>query len=221
MSERVLISWSGGKDSCMALEELMTGGRFQVAALLTTLTRESDCISMHGVRRELLERQSESLGLHLERVIIPRNASNLEYESALQQALAAYLEAGVESMAFGDLFLEDIRDYRETLFSRLGMTPLFPLWKHDTTRLIRDFIARGFKAVVSCVNAAVLDDSFAGSVIDSEFLQRLPSHVDPCGENGEFHTFVFDGPSFKRAIRFRTGGVRLEENHYFCDLIPG
>ena len=219
--ERVLVSWSGGKDSCMALEELLTDGRFQVAALVTTVTRESDCISMHGVRRVLLERQAESLGLPLHQVLIPKGASNKEYESALEQALAAYLESGVESIVFGDLFLEDIRAYREQLFSRLGMRPLFPLWKRNTSTLIEDSIGRGFRSVVTCVNSEILDKSFAGRVIDSEFLLRLPSNVDPCGENGEFHTFVFDGPLFTREIGFKTGDVRLEENHYFCDLLPG
>jgi uncharacterized protein (TIGR00290 family) len=218
--ERVLVSWSGGKDSCMALEQILTEDRFQVAALVTTLTRESDCISMHGVRRVLLERQAQSLGFPLEQVVIPRSASNQEYEAALEHSLAAYREAGVESIVFGDLFLEDIRSYREALFDRLGMRPLFPLWKRDTSALIRDFITRGFKTVITCVNSRSLDSSFAGRVIDSDFLSRLPPDVDPCGENGEFHTFVFDGPLFKQDIPFKAGNVRLEENHYFCDLIP-
>ena len=204
----------------MALEELLEGGRFDVAALVTTMTRESDRISMHGVRRELLQRQAESLDLPLEQIVIPKGASNREYESALEQALAAYLETGVESIAFGDLFLEDIRAYREKLFNRLGMRPLFPLWKRNTSTLIEDFIGRGFKTVVTCVNSELLDKSFAGRVIDSDFLRRLPPNVDPCGENGEFHTFVFNGPLFKREIGFKTGDMRLEENHVFCDLIP-
>ena len=218
--EPVLVSWSGGKDSCMALEQLLKEDRFQVTALLTTLTRESDCISMHGVRRVLLERQAESLGFPLEQIVIPRHASNQEYEAALEQALAGYRERGVGSMVFGDLFLEDIRSYREALFNRLGMRPIFPLWKRDTSALIKDFTVRGFKAVVACVDSKSLDSSFAGCVIDSDFLARLPQSVDPCGENGEFHTFVFDGPLFKKRIAFKTGDIRLEENHYFCDLMP-
>jgi uncharacterized protein (TIGR00290 family) len=219
--ERVLVSWSGGKDSCMALEELLRGDLYRVAALLTTLTRESDRISMHGVRRALLERQTQSLGFPLEQVVIPRGATNHQYKSAMEQALAAYREAGIESMVFGDLFLEDIRDYREKLFSRLGMRPLFPLWRRDTAVLIEDFIARGFKAVVTCVNAQALDRSFAGRVIDREFLSRLPPGVDPCGENGEFHTFVFGGPLFKQQVTFSPGEVTLEGGHYYRDLLPG
>ena len=218
--ERVLVSWSGGKDSCMALEQVLNDDRFQVLALLTTLTRESDCISMHGVRRLLLERQAESLGIPLQPVIIPRRASNQEYEAALEQALAGYREAGLAQMVFGDLFLEDIRSYREALFARLGIKPIFPLWKRDTSALIRDFISRGFRSAVTCVDSKSLPSSFAGCVIDSEFLARLPHTVDPCGENGEFHTFVFDGPLFRRPIRFTPGEVRLEDNHYFCDLVP-
>ena len=204
----------------MALEEFLKEDRFQVAALLTTVTRESDCISMHGVRRVLLERQAESLGFPLKQIVIPRHASNQEYEGALEQALAGYREAGVESMVFGDLFLEDIRSYREALFNRLGMRPMFPLWKRDTSALIKHFIAREFKAVVTCVDSKALNGSFAGCVIDSDFLARLPHSVDPCGENGEFHTFVFDGPLFKKRIGFKTGDIHLEENHYYCDLIP-
>jgi uncharacterized protein (TIGR00290 family) len=220
MKERVVISWSGGKDSCMALETVLAGGRYDVAALLTTLTRETDCISMHGVRRTLLERQAESLGFPLEPVIISKGASNQEYESALEKALTAYLEAGVGSVVFGDLFLEDIRDYREKLFSRLGMQPLFPLWQRDSSVLITDFLERGFKAVVTCVNSQSLDSSFAGRVLDRQFLSQLPSGVDPCGENGEFHSFVFGGPLFKQQVTFSHGEVTLENEHYYCDLIP-
>ena len=218
--EPVLVSWSGGKDSCMALERLLTRDECQVAALLTTMTLESDCVSMHGVRRVLLEQQAESLGFPLEQVVIPRSASNEVYEAALEQALAAYREAGIESMVFGDLFLEDIREYREKLFSRLGMRPIFPLWGRDTSALIADFIDRGFKAVVTCVNSQSLDGSFVGRELDCEFLSQLPADVDPCGENGEFHTFVFAGPLFTKPVTFSRGEIRLDGGHHFCDLLP-
>jgi uncharacterized protein (TIGR00290 family) len=218
--EPVLVSWSGGKDSCMALDELLRGDRYQVTSLLTTLTRESDCISMHGVRRTLLERQADSLGLPLQQVVIPRSASNEVYESALERAVSGYREAGIDSMVFGDLFLEDIREYRQKLFNRLGMRPLFPLWRRDTAALISDFIDRGYKAVVICVNSQALDSSFAGRELDSEFLSHLPAEVDPCGENGEFHTFVFDGPLFTQPVTFSRGEITLEGDHYFCDLLP-
>jgi uncharacterized protein (TIGR00290 family) len=204
----------------MALESLLAGGRYEIAALLTTLTRETDCISMHGVSRSLLERQAESLGFPLEQIFIPKGASNQVYETALEQALTAYRETGVDAIVFGDLFLEDIRQYREKLFSRLGMRPLFPLWQRNTAALIGEFLERGFKAVVTCVNSVALDSSFAGRTIDRRFLSELPSSVDPCGENGEFHTFVYDGPLFKQQVTFSLGAVTLEGGHYYCDLLP-
>jgi uncharacterized protein (TIGR00290 family) len=184
----VLVSWSGGKDSCMALYEIQQLSDTRVEALVTTVTRDYDRISMHGVRRVLLERQAASLGLPLHQIYISKGASNEEYEEKTGAAFSAYHAHGITSVAFGDLFLEDIRAYRERLLAKHSMTGMYPIWGRDTSKLIRDFIAQGFKTILVCVDPAKLDSSFVGRVIDEEFLSELPPGVDPCGENGEFHT---------------------------------
>ncbi len=218
--EDVLVSWSGGKDSCLALYELQQAGKHRAAALLTTVTRDYDRVSMHGVRRVLLERQAESLGLPLRQVLIPKDATNDEYEREVAEAFSEYRAEGVETVVFGDLFLEDVRAYREQFLARHGMRGLYPVWMRDTSEFVRKFIALGFKAVVTCVNSEALDGSFAGRLIDDEFLASLPPGVDPCGENGEFHSFVFDGPSFKEEVRFSVGERVLRDSFRFCDLLP-
>jgi uncharacterized protein (TIGR00290 family) len=218
--EKVLLSWSGGKDSCLALAELMRSPGAHVEALLTTITRDFDRISMHGVRRALLEQQADRLGVPLHQIFISKGAGNDEYESRMSEAFAHFRGQGVETVAFGDLFLADIRAYRERLLAKCGMRGTYPIWGRDTARLIRDFIARGFKTAVVCVDPKQLDPSFAGRVIDEDFLSALPAHVDPCGENGEFHTFVFDGPIFRAPVQFRFGEVVCRDSFWFCDLIP-
>lgn len=220
MPENVLVSWSGGKDSCMALHELIKGGRHRVTALLTTITRDYDRVSMHGVRRVLLERQAEELGLPLRTVYLSKGATNDEYESKFKDALVAHRDSGVRLVAFGDLFLEDIRAYRDRLLDQIGMRGCYPIWARDTSTLVTEFINSGFKAVVSCVSSQSLDASFVGKVIDQDFLSRLPAGVDPCGENGEFHTFVFAGPLLAKEVKLTTGEVVLRDGHYFCDLLP-
>jgi uncharacterized protein (TIGR00290 family) len=216
----VLVSWSGGKDSCFALYETQRAAEYRVAALLTTLTRDYDRISMHGVRRELLEEQAASLGLPLHQVFISKDASNDEYEMKMGEALAKYRDRGIDSIVFGDLFLADIRAYREQFLSRQMMHGLFPVWKRDTSSFIREFMELGFKTIVTCVDSRVLDQSFVGKTIDEDLLSSLPGDVDPCGENGEFHTFVFDGPSFARPVKFSLGEIVLRESFWFCDLVP-
>lgn len=216
----VLMSWSGGKDSCVALYEIQKSQKYRVAALLTTVTRDYDRISMHGVRRVLLERQAASLGLPLHQVLISKEASNEEYEMKMAEAFSIYRAQGIDSIVFGDLFLADIRAYREQFLARHKMRGLFPVWRRDTSAFIREFIELGFRGVVTCVNSAVLEESFAGRVIDEDFLSALPSHVDPCGENGEFHSFVFAGPSFKDVLRFSVGETVLRNSFWFCDLLP-
>ena len=215
---RALMSWSGGKDSCLALYEIQRTHNYSVAALLTTITRDYDRISMHGVRSELLEKQATSIGLPLHRVFISKDATNEEYETRMGEAFSVYSEQGIDSIVFGDLFLEDIRTYREQFLARHKMHGLFPVWKRDTSSFIKDFIELGFKAVVTCVDSKILDQSFTGRLIDEAFLSSLPADVDPCGENGEFHSFVFDGPIFSRAVKFAIGDTVLREGFWFCDL---
>lgn len=216
----VLMSWSGGKDSCIALHDIQRTEKYRVAALLTTVTRDYDRISMHGVRRVLLEQQANSLGLPLREVLISKGASNQEYETALEEAFSGYRDEGIDSIVFGDLFLEDIRAYREQFLARHNMRGLFPVWKRDTFDFINEFIQLGFRAVVTCVDSKVLDQSFAGRLIDEKFLSSLPVAIDPCGENGEFHTFVYDGPMFTKTVKFSIGETVLRDTFWFCDLLP-
>lgn len=217
--QEVVVSWSGGKDSCMALCALQALG-LRVAALITTVTRDYDRVSMHGVRRELVQRQANALGLPLHEIFIPANASNDDYEAAMGEGLSAYRERGLQTIVYGDLFLADIRAYRDRLVERNGMRAIYPVWGRDTGDFVRDFIGRGFKAVTTCIDSSVLDESFVGRVIDEDFLADLPDKVDPCGENGEFHSFVFDGPMFARPVEFTIGGRVTRGGFCFCDLEP-
>jgi uncharacterized protein (TIGR00290 family) len=216
----VLMSWSGGKDSCIALYDIQRERKYRVAALVTTVTRDYDRISMHGVRRVLLERQAASLGLQLHQVLISKGATNEEYEMKMGEVLSLYRDRGIDSIVFGDLFLEDIRAYREQFLARHRMHGLFPVWHRNTSVFIRQFLELGFRAVVTCVDSNVLDQSFAGKLIDESFLSSLPAQVDPCGENGEFHSFVFDGPIFAAPVRFSLGETVLRESFWFRDLVP-
>ena len=219
--ESVLVSWSGGKDSAIALYEILENQNYQISALLTTVTEDYDRISMHGVRRILLERQVASLGFPLEIMFISKNASNEEYESSMGQVLAKYKDVGVTSVVFGDIFLEELRKYREDKLAMLDMKGIFPIWKRDTQELAHSLTALGFKAVTTCVDINVLGSQFAGRVIDNQFLSELPQTVDPCGENGEYHSFVYDGPIFKEKISYTLGEIVLRENRFcYCDLIP-
>jgi uncharacterized protein (TIGR00290 family) len=220
MPEDVLFCWSGGKDSAMALHALQSAQGLCVTALLTTITEEYDRISMHGVRRALLERQAESIGLPLHAVMIPPQCVNTVYESRMKEALGQYLQRGVRRVAFGDIFPEDLRVYREQNLSQLGMEALFPIWKRDTRELALDFLKLGFRAVTVCVDPRALDPSFVGRTLDASFFADLPPGVDPCGENGEFHTFVFDGPVFQSPIPFVVGDKVLRDGFWFCDLLP-
>jgi uncharacterized protein (TIGR00290 family) len=217
--EPLLFCWSGGKDSAMALHALFQQNDFQVIALLTTITEGYERISMHGVRRELLQRQAQSIGLPLQEVRIPPQCVNPIYEVRMEEALRIYLEQGVRQVAFGDIFLEDLRAYREKNLARIGMTAIFPIWKRDTRELIRHFHANRFRAIAVCVDPKILAPTFAGRELDDSFFRDLPPQADPCGENGEFHTFVFDGPIFKSPIPVRTGEVVHRDGFVFCDLL--
>ncbi|PYS84545.1 MAG: diphthine--ammonia ligase [Acidobacteria bacterium] len=216
----VLMSWSGGKDSCLALFEIQKARDYRVAALLTTVTRDYDRVSMHGVRRVLLEKQAASLGTPLHQVLITKGAGNEEYETNLIEAVSAYREQAIDSVVFGDLFLEDIKAYRDQFLARHDLRGIYPVWMRNTTEFIKEFIELGFKAMITCVDSKALDQSYAGRIIDYDFLASLPGNVDPCGENGEFHTFVFDGPNFSKAVEFSVGETVLREGFWFCDLLP-
>jgi uncharacterized protein (TIGR00290 family) len=216
----ILLSWSGGKDSALALQEIVRTRRYSVKALLTTVTEEFDRISMHGVRRSLLKAQASSLGLLVEEVWIPKDSSNEIYEARMREVLTRYKESGVGQVAFGDLFLQDIRSYREERLAQIGMKGIFPLWGMDTSVLAREFIGSGFRAVVCCLDPRRLPGQFCGSEYDSAFLESIPATVDPCGENGEFHTFVYAGPIFSKEIAIMKGEVVLRDGFYFADIIP-
>jgi len=221
MMEDVLFCWSGGKDSAMASHALQSARACRISALLTTITEEYDRISMHGVRRVLLERQAESLGLPLHAVTIPPQCVNVIYEQRMKGALEKHFARGVRRVAFGDIFLEDLRAYRERNLALVGMNAMFPIWKRDTRELAIEFVQMGFRAITVCVDPRVLDASFAGRLLDASFFADLPPGVDPCGENGEFHTFVFEGPVFRTPIPFQIGEKVLRDGFCFCDLLPG
>jgi len=221
LKEKVIIAWSGGKDSALALYEILKTGGFDVVELLTTVTKDYDRISIHGVRSVLLEQQADALSFPLEKMFISKGASDAEYESTLLKVLEKHRANGVFSVLFGDIFLEDVRKYREQLLMKVGMNGLFPLWKRDTKKLAQTFINLGFKAIITSIDSNVLGKDFAGRDYDEQFLLDLPANVDPCGENGEFHSFVYDGPIFRERVLFKKGEIVLRENRfYYCDLIP-
>jgi len=221
MLEPILVAWSGGKDSALALNQIQSTGKYEIRALLTTITEDYGRVSMHGFRTKLLESQATALGLNLEKVMISKKCTNEEYDSKMQTVLAKYLALGVKTVMFGDIFLEDVRRYREDNLVKVDMNALFPLWNSDTKEMADQFMEQGFKAIITCVDSNALDGSFIGRDFNSKLLSDLPSSVDPCGENGEFHTFVYDGPNFKHPIKFTKAEIVLrDERFFYCDLIP-
>ncbi|HUA65373.1 MAG TPA: diphthine--ammonia ligase [Alphaproteobacteria bacterium] len=247
MKEKIIFCWSGGKDSALALNRILREGRYEVVSLLTTCNEHFQRVSMHGVRVELLERQAQSIGLPLEKVFVSQRSSNEEYQEKMSACLSAHKARGVTACAFGDIFLEDLKRWREENLARIGMRGIFPIWKTDSRELIREFFALGFGTVVCCVNDAWLDAAFVGRNINDEFIRSLPANVDPCGENGEFHSFAFAGPIFKEPVKFKVGekvyrpvevtppadaadsnssyvcptaGPTKTRGFWFCDLLP-
>ncbi len=219
MKPKAIVSWSGGKDSMLALHEARRD--WDIVALLTTVTEGHDRISMHGVRVELLDQQAAALGIPLDKVAIPATCSNECYETRMRAALARHRDAGVRAVICGDLFLQDIRRYREERLFTIGVQGVFPLWERHTAALAERFINLGFKGVLCCVDIRALPPEFAGRLYDRQLLADLPAGVDPCGENGEFHTFVCDGPGFARPVPLRTGERALRDDRFcFCDLLP-
>ncbi|PYJ88959.1 MAG: diphthine--ammonia ligase [Verrucomicrobia bacterium] len=219
----VVMSWSGGKDSAIALHELLQTNDYELVSLMTTVSEEYRRISHHGVRETLLEEQARAIGIPLEKVYLPSGESggctNEVYEEVMSRVMNSYKARGVDTVGFGDLFLEELRAWREANLSKVGMRGIFPIWKRDTTKVAHDLIRFGYKAYVSCVEGKV-GSGFVGRLYDEEFLGALPPGVDPCGENGEFHSFVFDGPIFKRPVSVRVGEIVTRDGRYYADLLP-
>lgn len=219
---KAFLNWSGGKDSAWCLYKAREEG-VAPSALVTSVNGEQGRVSMHGVRRELLERQAEAIGLPLYTVELPEEPSMEAYEREISRSNRLLKDRGFTHALSGDLFLEDLKEYRQRLYAKDGIECLFPLWKTDTTELLHQFIDTGFKAIIVCVNSSMLDQSFCGRFIDHQFLQDLPSSADPCGENGEYHSFVFDGPLFRSPVPFQKGAIvsrqYMGSGFYFCELV--
>jgi uncharacterized protein (TIGR00290 family) len=241
MAYKSFFNWSGGKDSSLALYHILNDKNYSVEKLLTNVTRQYRRVSMHGVREELLEQQAEAIGIPLQKLALSDQPTMEEYEQYMRQTMQQLQQEKFTHSVFGDIFLDELKVYRETQLAKVGMQAVFPIWKRDTTELIHEFIDLGFKTIVVCTKAELLDESFAGRVIDKDFLKDLPANVDPCGENGEFHTFVYDGPIFKRPVPYKIGEKVLREykapandkdkcftnkptpttiGFWFCDILP-
>ena len=221
MKEPIVISWSGGKDSAMALHELLRGGAYEVVSLLTTVSEEFRRISHHGVPESLLDEQAKAIGIPLRKAYLPSGPAggrtNEVYESIMKEVMLAFRGDGVRTVAFGDLFLQDLREWREVKLAQVGIRAIFPIWNRMTGRFARDVIALGYKAVLSCVEGH-LGLAFAGREYDEELLRDLSPAVDPCGENGEFHTFVYDGPIFHRRVPVHVGEIVKRYERYYAVL---
>lgn len=218
--KRVWLWWSSGKDSAWTLHELRQQADVEVVALVTTVNERFDRVAMHAVRRELLEDQARAAGLELRVVLIPHPCSNEEYEAAFRRTIDDAVGEGIELMAFGDIFLEDVRSYRENLFRMTDIEPLFPLWGRDTRALSREMIASGLRAKLTCLDPKVLPKELVGRELDAAFLAELPPGVDPCGERGEFHTFAWAGPCFSEPVPCTVGETVERDGFVFADLLP-
>ena len=219
--EKVIISWSSGKDSALALYEVMKSPETLVVGLLTTIVKDTNKVSMHHVDRGLVEQQAAVLGLPLEVVDFNPNDSQAHYETSMRQALKKYMEQGVSAVVSGDINLVELRKRREENLAQIGLRTIFPLWERDTQELAEHLVQMGFKTVITSVDMTVLSRGDLGQVIDAQFLAGLPTGVDPCGENGEYHSFVFDGPIFKKPIKYSLGEVTsLDSRYFYCNLFP-
>jgi len=216
---KAIVSWSSGKDSAFALQAVRDSGSFEIAGLLTTLTRDFERVSMHGVREQILDRQAAALGLPCIKVLIPSPCPNEVYEERMRTAMNELRNDGVTHVIFGDLFLEDLRRYREQRLAEVGVQGVFPLWRRDTRELANEMIASGVRAHLACIDPRRLDRSFAGRVYDAQLLADLPPDVDPCGENGEFHTVVTAGPMFAAPIDVERGEVVERDGFVFADVV--
>lgn len=218
--DNVWLCWSSGKDSAWALHVLRQNPSLRVTALVTTVNATFDRVAMHAVRSELLRQQAGAVGLPLKTILIPWPCSNADYEAAVRPVVDEAVQSDVAAMAFGDLFLEDVRAYRERMLDGTGLTPLFPLWGRPTAELAKEMLAEGLKARLTCVDPKVLPRHFVGRAFDADLLADLPAGVDPCGERGEFHSFVTDGPMFHRPIACQSGEIVERDGFVFADLLP-
>ena len=221
MSPRLWLSWSSGKDSAWALHALRRQGGYEIAGLLTTINQTASRVAMHAVREDLLERQAGAAGLPLIKVPIPSPCPNEAYEAAMAEAMAKATQEKVSAVAFGDLFLEDVRRYREEKLAPTGIKPVFPIWGLETAALAREMVASGLRAHITCVDPKQLDPKFAGRTFDDAFLDDLPESVDPCGEKGEFHSFAWSGPMFSAPIPVTPGEIVTRDGFVFADLLAG
>lgn len=235
MAHRSIFNWSGGKDSALALYHLLQSPEWQVGTLLTSVNQTFNRISMHGVRTALLEQQAAAMGIPLVTLLLPEQPDMDTYNQLLNHTMQQFKSQGYTHSVFGDIFLEDLRRYREEKLAAAGFQAHFPLWQRNTTELVREFIDLGFQSIIVCTKAELLDESFTGRIIDQDFLKDLPANVDPCGENGEFHSFVFNGPIFQQPIPFTIGEKIFrtytapntnntksaqQMGFWFCDLLP-
>jgi len=238
--KKAYFNWSTGKDSALALYKVLQEKEYSVTQLVTSVNKDYERVSMHGLREELLDAQIDTLQIPLQKIYFPAEVSMSDYDETMRKVTNSLVNEGFQYGIFGDIFLEDLRNYREKKLKEVGITGVFPLWKKDTKALLQEFLSLGFKAITVCVNAKLLDESFVGRILDENFINELPDNVDPCGENGEFHTFVFDGPIFSSPIEFSVGEKVLktytpskkEEDNcssddsvwdtafWYCDLIP-
>jgi len=229
-NNKAIFNWSGGKDSSLALFEILQKQEYDIACLLASVNSFHNRVSMHGVRIELIERQAAEIGIPLRLLQLPEMPSMEDYNREMFNIMQGFKNEGIDYSIFGDIFLEDLKVYREAQLAKVGMEGIFPLWKRPTADLVKEFIDKGFKAVLVCVNERFLDRSFAGRRIDESFLKDLPANADPCGENGEYHSFVFDGPIFKNPIPFEKGEVvyrkydkgetdNFDTGFYYQDLV--
>lgn len=219
MQKKIVVSWSGGKDSALSLYEILKNKDVKPVSLLTVFTEEYDRVSMHGIRHSLIERQALSIGIPLHSVYIPKNCPNKVYEEIMEKVISRYVSNNVAGFVFGDIFLEDVRRYREERLLKSGVEGYFPLWGRDTRKLVIEFIRLGFKAITTCVDGDVLDKSYVCRDLNEDFLNDLPPNVDWAGENGEYHTFVWDGPIFKEHIHVEKGEIVNRGRFYYCDLL--
>lgn len=220
LKNKLLVSWSTGKDSAYALHQIRQTNNYDIVGLLSTITEEYDRVSMHSTRYLLLEKQAEQLDLPLYPIFIPPSCTNEIYEERMQIFIKQAIQQGITHIVFGDLFLDDIRRYRESRLALTNITPLFPLWGKKTDLLAKEMIHAGIRAVITCIDTKKLDSSFAGRQFDEQFLSDLPKGIDPCGENGEFHTFVYDGPMFQKPIPISLGVVVEHNGYIFSDILP-